>query len=480
MHPLSEYEETSMRRRGGPVAWAVAVVAFLVFLPVAAYGAYLTIGSGSGSTAAASLPAPGKPTITVSNSGLSIGWTSTALSTGRAVDSYQLRRTIGAATTTVCTTTSLTCTDSKPNQTATYAVVAKVSNWSSSSASTQYVPDTTPPTITNLALSADTGSSSTDFITDVAVQKLNGKTEAGAAVSVVYNGVTTSGNADSAGNFSIDLTLALGTRNAVVTATDQAGNTASVIRSITLNAASTPASTVVVSGNTDTAVQDLDWQISGNPTGQFCVTATLTGTSATPKAWQLLVHLDKPPFYGGTPNDLFYSGSSQVNIAAVAGDSTLARITGSSSPGNPWNQAWNNALLDTTRTLSITLCDSNPRTPTPGNPSWYTATTTQGTQSSNQACVKLTVTAIVDEDDNPFYFGWQASVNLVAAKQYLINSGKTINFVSWNPDPSGGFQFTTSPTASQPVADSYALTSGRNTPVKAGDTETITACVHAF
>ena len=421
-----------------------------------------------------------KPTVVSSNSGLTISWTGTSLSTGRAVDSYQLRRTVGATTSTVCTTSTLSCTDAKPTQTATYVVVARVASWSTSSPSTQYVPDTTPPTITNLALSADTGGSTTDFVTDVSAQKLNGTTEAGAAVSVVYNNVTTTGTANASGSFSIDLTLVLGTRNAVVTATDAAGNIASVTRSITLNAPTTPASTVVVTGNSDTAIQDIDWQIPGNPTTQFCVTATITGTSQTPKAWQLLIHLDQAPFYGASPNDLFYSGSSQVDIAAVAGDATLARITGKSSPGNPWNQSWNNALLDTSRTLTITLCDSSPRTPPPGNSSWYTAITTPGTQSANQACVRLTVTATVDEDANPFYFGWQATVNLAAAKQYLVSNGKTVNYVSWNPDPSGGYQFTTSPTATQPVADSYALTSGRMTPIKAGDSQTITACVHGF
>lgn len=469
-----------MARRGGPVAWGVALVAFLLFLPVAAYGAYLALGSGSGNASAASLPPPAKPVVTATNSGLTISWTSTALSTGRAVDNYQLRRTIGATTTTVCTTTSLSCSDSEPTQTATYVVVARLGSWSSSSPSTAYVPDTTPPTITNLALSADTGSSATDFVTDVAVQKLTGTTEAGASVSVVYDGVTTTATAGANGSFSADLALVLGTRNATITATDQAGNTTSVARSITLNPPATPASTVVVSGNTDTAVQDLDWQIPGNPTTQFCVTATITGTRPTPTAWELLIHLDQAPFYGASVNDLYYSGSSQVNIAAVTGDPTLARITGKSSPGNPWNQAWNNALLDTSKTLTIKLCDSDPQTPTQGNPAWYNATTAPAAQSANQACVRITVTATVDAAANPFYFGWQANVSLVAAKQYLVNNGKTINYVSWNPDPSGGYQFTTSPTATQPVSDSYTLTSGRMTPIKAGDTETITACVHGF
>ena len=84
------------RSQMGAVERWLLIVAFIVLLPVAAYGAYLALGSGSGSAAAANLPAPGKPTVTASSTGLSIAWTSTALSTGRAVDNYQLRRTIGA------------------------------------------------------------------------------------------------------------------------------------------------------------------------------------------------------------------------------------------------------------------------------------------------------------------------------------------------------------------------------------------------
>jgi hypothetical protein len=68
----------------------------------------------------------------------------------------------------------------------------------------------------------------------------------------------------------------------------------------------------------------------------------------------------------------------------------------------------------------------------------------------------LTVTATTDAGANPFYFGWQGTVDLKAAKNYLTAHGKTINYVSWSPDPSNGYQFTTPPAASNPVADSYA------------------------
>jgi Bacterial Ig-like domain len=469
-----------MSRRRAPLLTGIALVVVLVVgLPIAALAAYVVGGASAGNAVAATFPAPGKPTIANTTSGVSVSWTATALSSGKAVDGYTVKRSVGATTTTVCTTTSLSCADSRPTATATYVVVAKFGGWTSSSAAGTYTPDTTPPTITNLKLSADTGSSSTDFVTDVSAQTLSGTTEAGAQVAVAYNGSTQTTTASASGAFSVDLVLIAGAHDAKVTATDTAGNAASVTQSITLTVSSSPSSEAVVSGNTDTSMQSIGWDIGSSSTDMFCVTTTITGTSTTPKAWQLLVHLDKPPFYGAAAGDLYYRGSSQVSISGVSGDSTLAKISGVGS-GNPWNAAYSNSLLDSSKTLTITLCDSSPKTPPVGDSSWYTATTSQGTRSANQACVVLTLTAKTDVSTNPFFFGWQGTVDLTAAKTYLTSHGKTINYVSWSPDPSGGYQFSTSPAASNPVADSYSLTSGRALAIKAGGSTTVTACVNAF
>lgn len=470
-----------MRLRRGRLLASVVLVAALAFgVPGVAMAAYAALGLGAGGVGSATLPAPGKPSLAYSSGQLAISWTATQLSTGRPVDAYQVRRTVGATTTTACTTTSLSCTVTAPSATASYTVVAKVSSWSATSAATTYTPDTTPPAITGLALSSDTGASSTDFVTDVAAQTLTGVTEPGSQVTVTYRGTTLNRVADGAGAFAAPLTLALGTYDITVTSTDQAGNTATVVKPATLTAASTPATSVVVPGNANTAQQSVSWQIPSTANNQFCVTTTVTGTSTTPQPWSLSIDLAKPPFYGATANQLFYQGTAQVVIAPQPGDATKARVTGSSSPGNPWNAAWNNALLDSSKSLTITLCDSSPQVPTAGDASWYTVGQTQGTRTATRACVNLTVTATTTAADNPFFFGWNASIDLAAAKQYLIANGKTINYVDWTPDPSGGYQFTTSPGTTKPVADSYALTSGRMTAVKAGGSTTIVGCVVAF
>jgi large repetitive protein len=315
------------RRRVPFLSGTVLVVALVVGLPTAALAAYIASGASSGNATAATFPAPGKPAATDSPTTVSVSWAGTSLSTGRAVDSYQLKRTVGATTTTVCTTTNTTCTDSRQSSSATYVVVAKVGGWSSASAtSAAFISDFVAPTSSisispavsangwvkssnptvslsatdalsgvssvaytvnggstvttngssvsfalgqgtftiqywatdtvgnteskksvtykvkgstvapsNFAISSDSGSSSSDLITNVASQTFSGSAEAGASVQVVYNGTTKTATANASGNWSVSLTLAEGAKAATVTATDAAGNTNSASQSLRLD-----------------------------------------------------------------------------------------------------------------------------------------------------------------------------------------------------------------------------------------------------
>jgi hypothetical protein len=138
-----------MSRRPAPfLSGVVLVVALVVGLPAAALAAFVAVGTSSANAAAATFPAPGKPTIQNNASNEVVAWTATALSTGRAVDSYQVKRTVGSTTTIVCTTTNLTCADTNQTSTATYVVVAKVGGWTSTSAPTIFSPDNTAPVST--------------------------------------------------------------------------------------------------------------------------------------------------------------------------------------------------------------------------------------------------------------------------------------------------------------------------------------------
>jgi hypothetical protein len=194
-----------MSRRRAPLLSGIALVVVLVVgLPAAALAAYVATGASSGSATAATFPAPGKPVATDSLSNVSVSWVGTSLSTGRAVDSYQLKRTVGATTTTVCTTTNLTCTDSRQNSTATYVVVAKVGGWSSASpASSPFVSDFAAPSSSISISPAVNGNgwvkSANPTVTISATDALSGV----AKVSYAINGGSTVNTNGSSVNFSL-------------------------------------------------------------------------------------------------------------------------------------------------------------------------------------------------------------------------------------------------------------------------------------
>lgn len=236
----------------------------------------------------------------------------------------------------------------------------------------------------------------------------------------------------------------------------------------------------VVGAGPGTAVTGVTWTVPTLlPVGQTCVDVTVTGTSATPQPWSITVRLDGPPFFGAPASALYYGGTTQVTIAA--GPTSATAVVSGVGTGTPFVSAWSNKLLTTTRTLTVRLCTMGTRTPAPADPSWYTATqAVSGSWTATRACVAVTVTGNRDTAAWPFWFGWQTSVELAAAKAHIVAAGRTVNYVSWSPDPSSGYQFTTSPAATSPVADRYTLTSGTLQPIRGTGSTTVTACVLGF
>ncbi|MEV8252841.1 hypothetical protein AB0O95_02625 [Rhodoglobus sp. NPDC076762] len=249
------------------------------------------------------------------------------------------------------------------------------------------------------------------------------------------------------------------------------------------NTAPTPSSIVIVPGNTSTSLDSTVWDIPASPTSSaFCVDVTVRGTDGTPREWQLHADMTLPPFNGRTGSDGIYSrGSTQARFSTSSASPTTLVITGAGSGGSNWNESYNNRLLTDTQQLIITICVSNTPIAAPGATSYYSVTQTPTTWTDTQACIAVTATGkVTDLQANPFYFGWQATVNLAAAKNRILSAGKTVNYVGWSPSPSSGYQFTTSPTAYYPPADSYAITTGRATAIKGTQSSTITACVYGY
>jgi hypothetical protein len=233
-------------------------------------------------------------------------------------------------------------------------------------------------------------------------------------------------------------------------------------------------------GNENTAIDDIVW----NPTNpnQFCTTITVTGTSAIPEHWQLTVDLTRAPFNGVAWN--------QVNVQrgnGAAGPNNTLIVTGTTSPGNPFNPNWNNSPITNTQQAFPQLCVYS-TSPSPGDPSWYTVSVTQGTGSqwsARRACLTVTATTTVtDLALNPFYYSWQTDLNLAPAIARIRSLGGTPDAVEWSPWPSGGYNFNTTPTIYNPVQPSYAITSGTTTALRgqgSGDeSATLTACVRDY
>ncbi|WP_010204259.1 hypothetical protein [Salinibacterium sp. PAMC 21357] len=249
------------------------------------------------------------------------------------------------------------------------------------------------------------------------------------------------------------------------------------------NAAPTPSSLVIVPGNTSTALDSTVWDIPASPTSSsFCVDVSVRGTSATPAAWELHANMTLPPFNGRTGSDGIYSrGSTQASFSTTTQTPNTLVITGAGSGSSNWNESYNNRLITEVQQLTITICVSNTPIAAPGATSYYSVEQAHTTWTDTRACVAVTATGkVADLQANPFFFGWQATVDLAAAKNRILSAGKTVNYVGWSPSPSSGYQYITSPTSYYPPADSYAITSGRATAIKGTMTSTITACVHGY
>lgn len=231
----------------------------------------------------------------------------------------------------------------------------------------------------------------------------------------------------------------------------------------------------VVSPGDNTTQEDVTWTSPANPASQVCTTISVRGQSATPAPWSVTLNLSGAPFYGAS--FLYYTGSTQVSFQHAPGSAT---VTGVGS-GSPWNSSWSNSTLTSAQTLTFTVCGYPAGAPSVQDDSWRSVSQSmQGTWTPTLACVAVTVTGTVDPAVNPFFFGWQANIDLTGAKQHIVDSGRTVNYVSWDPWPSGGYQFTHDPASSNPIADVYSITSGTMTAVRAGSSQTIVACVHGY
>jgi hypothetical protein len=123
--------------------------AFLLLNGASALAYYSTSGTGSGSTSLPTITGPSAVTVTQSGATITVSWTAAMLSSGTAVQGYQVTRSDG---TTICgsptVVTSLSCTDAEVSSgTYTYTVKAIYHSWDATATSASFTV-LTAPTIT--------------------------------------------------------------------------------------------------------------------------------------------------------------------------------------------------------------------------------------------------------------------------------------------------------------------------------------------
>jgi hypothetical protein len=186
-----------------------------------------------------------------------------------------------------------------------------------------------------------------------------------------------------------------------------------------------------------------------------CLTMTVTGTTATPQAWQFTVDYSQPPYYGTAP-----SLDHQTKLASQTG--TVLTLVGKGSFQKVSN----------TQTLDILVCSYSGVVPQDEPSAYSVAAQVQGaTWTSTKACVDRTVTG---NGTLPFYFGWSTSFDMTAAINLVKTSdaGAPRVFV-YHADP-------TTPATYTPGTTTYAMTSGPGDPISGSGTFVAELCVSEY
>ncbi|MDQ3158463.1 MAG: Ig-like domain-containing protein [Actinomycetota bacterium] len=276
MSAPSHRANAGVPRRAFHSFFGIALISLLFGGQTLAWSAWLSTAPTAAirQVLAASLAIPGAPVPAQVAGGktVQLSWATVADATNYEVRYFTTAS--GGTPSTVCTSTGTTCVDpnSRAGSNNWYSVVARVgSNWIAESARAAYSSDdATAVSITSLG--SDTGSSATDFITQMTSNALVGTSEANASI-VIKRGVSTiaTATANSSGDWtSTSVTLNEGLQDLAATATDAYANTATAtksgIRLDTVAPATSHSATCTTPGN-------------AAPVGNWCKQTTLSMTA---------------------------------------------------------------------------------------------------------------------------------------------------------------------------------------------------------
>jgi hypothetical protein len=206
------------------------------------------------------------------------------------------------------------------------------------------------PPITGLKISNDSGTSSSDFVTNVAAQTLSGTSEPGAVISATYNGTTKTAIPNGSGAWSMTFTLVNGSTDAVVTATDGAGNATTATQAIRLDTVAPTAT--VQDPDAGVGYTDAAWSNTCSANGGPGICGTSTDGSGS-GVGGVTYKLEHDPAIG---NSTCFNGTTFVSSAC----NTMRAVT---TGPNPWwasvptSTIPNTAVGTSTMRLTITVTD---------------------------------------------------------------------------------------------------------------------------
>ena len=332
-HRLWAAASPMARRMITVIGGAVALVA----LGTAAIAFWSAGGGGAGSASSGAMNPP--TNVVASSPGgatVAVSWEAATQGTGQSVNGYYVTRITDAdgtpaaacGTSATAPTSSLSCDDlAVGDGTYRYTVTASLGSWSAQSVASPTVivaSDTTPPSAPSapaLTAASDSGSSSSDAITNDTTPTFIGTAEAGSTVTL-YDGMTSVGSAvATGGSYTVTAsTRPAGTHSFTTRATDAA-----------LNTSVASAATSVVIDTTAPAI----------PPAPVLAAASDSGVSSTDR-----VTNDTTPTFTG-------SAEASATVSLYSGVALIGTATAS---GGAYNVT-SSILADGTRTITIRATD---------------------------------------------------------------------------------------------------------------------------
>ncbi len=279
-------------------------------------------------------PAPNAAGWNRATTAVVIGQTDTG--TG-GIDKLYTRLNAAGFTSVTTTTKSVSVTTTvQGDNTVVYYAVDKAGNVGDSGSVVVKMDSVAPAKPVITGISNDTGTSSTDKITNAPAQTLSGTAEANSTVKVIRGGATiATGTASGAGSYAIPITLVEGVNSLTVTATDAADNVsvASTALAVTLDTTMVDPAFTGISNDTGSSGSD---QITNVAAQTISGTAKASSTVVVKRG-------------GTTIASLTASGTGTFSLATTlpAGTSSFT-VTSSDVAGNTVTSSTWPVTLDTT------------------------------------------------------------------------------------------------------------------------------------